>query len=300
MSISKHINELLYNHNCVIVPGFGAFLTKNIAASRNNDVFSPPKKTIAFNGMLKENDGLLANRISATDGISYKAALKKIKKDVKTLASSLNVGEVEIDNIGTLRLNDEKKVQFQPNQNVNFDSKSYGLESFTRPPRKTSSPEEKVKKLSIPDYAVRYAAIIILLIGISSISYNSFDEFRYEQKAESLANAQKKILENVQAATFDLGEYAKISIPIKQNIIPVKSSSIYYSVIAGSFRSMENANKKLKSLINLGYQASFTSVNPKGLHRVAYARLENRNEAVNLIARIKKEKGNDAWLLIER
>ena len=300
MSISKHINELLYNHNCVIVPGFGAFLTKNIAASRNNDVFSPPKKTIAFNGMLKENDGLLANRISATDGISYKAALKKIKKDVKTLASSLNVGEVEIDNIGTLRLNDEKKVQFQPNQNVNFDSKSYGLESFTRPPRKTSSPEEKVKKLSIPDYAVRYAAIIILLIGIGSISYNSFDEFRYEQKAESLANAQKKILENVQAATFDLGEYAKISIPIKQNIIPVKSSSIYYSVIAGSFRSMENANKKLKSLINLGYQASFTSVNPKGLHRVAYARLENRNEAVNLIARIKKEKGNDAWLLIER
>ena len=300
MSISKHINELLYNHNCVIVPGFGAFLTKNIAASRNNDVFSPPKKTIAFNGMLKENDGLLANRISATEGISYKAALKKIKKDVKTLASSLNVGEVEIDNIGTLRLNDEKKVQFQPNQNVNFDSRSYGLESFTRPPRKTSSPEEKVKKLSIPDYAVRYAAIIILLIGISSISYNSFDEFRYEQKAESLANAQKKILENVQAATFDLGEYAKISIPIKQNIIPVKSSSIYYSVIAGSFRSMENANKKLKSLINLGYQASFTSVNPKGLHRVAYARLENRNEAVNLIARIKKEKGNDAWLLIER
>ena len=300
MSISKHINELLYNHNCVIVPGFGAFLTKNIAASINNDVFSPPKKTIAFNGMLKENDGLLANRISATDGISYKAALKKIKKDVKTLASSLNVGEVEIDNIGTLRLNDEKKVQFQPNQNVNFDSKSYGLESFTRPPRKTSSPEEKVKKLSIPDYAVRYAAIILLLIGISSISYYSFDEYRYEQKAESLANAQKKILENVQAATFDLGEYAKISIPIKQNIIPVKSSSIYYSVIAGSFRSMENANKKLKSLINLGYQASFTSVNPKGLHRVAYARLENRNEAVNLIARIKKEKGNDAWLLIER
>ena len=300
MSISKHINELLYNHNCVIVPGFGAFLTKNIAASRNNDVFSPPKKTIAFNGMLKENDGLLANKISATDGISYKAALKKIKKDIKTLASSLNVGEVEIDNIGILRLNDEKKIQFQPNQNVNFDSRSYGLESFTRPPRKTSSPEEKVKKLSIPDYAVRYAAIIILLIGISSISYNSFDEFRYEQKAESLANAQKKILENVQAATFDLGEYAKISIPIKQNIIPVKSSSIYYSVIAGSFRSIENANKKLKSLINLGYQASFTSVNPKGLHRVAYARLENRNEAVNLIARIKKEKGNDAWLLIER
>ena len=63
---------------------------------------------------------------------------------------------------------------------------------------------------------------------------------------------------------------------------------------------MDNANKKLQSLINLGYKASFTSVNPKGLHRVAYARLHNRNGAVKLMARIKKEKGNDAWLLIEK
>ncbi len=300
MSISKHIIELLYNHSCVIVPGFGAFLTKSIAASQSNDVFSPRKKLVTFNGMLKENDGLLANEISATENISYNAALKKIKKDVKTLLSSLNTSEVEIESIGLFKLNAEKKIQFQPNLDVNFDSKSFGLESFTRAPRNISSPEEKIKTLSIPDYAIRYAAILILLIGISSISYISFDEFRYEQKVESLANAQKKILENVQTATFDLGEYAKINIPIKKNIIPPKPNSIYYSVIAGSFRSMDNANKKLKSLINLGYQASFTSVNPKGLHRVAYARLQNRNQALKLIARIKKEKGNDAWLLIEQ
>ena len=112
MSISKHINELLYNHNCVIVPGFGAFLTKNIAASRNNDVFSPPKKTIAFNGMLKENDGLLANKISATDGVSYNAALKKIKKDVKTLVSSLNTGEVEIKNSSGVMVEQTKSFAF--------------------------------------------------------------------------------------------------------------------------------------------------------------------------------------------
>ena len=54
MSISKHIIELLYNHDCVIVPGFGAFLTKSIRASHDNDVFSPPRKSITFNGMLKE------------------------------------------------------------------------------------------------------------------------------------------------------------------------------------------------------------------------------------------------------
>ena len=300
MSIAKHIIELLYNHDCVIVPGLGAFLTKSITASHNNNVFSPPKKSITFNGMLKENDGLLANQISTTDNISYNAALKKIKKDVKVLLSSLYNDKVEIDNIGVFELNDEKKIQFQPNKDVNFDPNSYGLESFTRPLRKTSSPEEKIKKLSIPDYAIKYAAVLILLIGISTISYVSFDEYQNGQKVESLANAQKLILKNVQTATFDLGEYAKINIPVKQSIMSTSSNSIYYSVIAGSFRSMDNANKKLKSLIDLGYQASFTSVNPKGLHRVAYARLQNRNEAVKLIAKIKKGKGNDAWLLIEK
>ncbi len=299
MSISKHIIELLYTHDCVIIPGFGAFLTKSISASHNNDIFSPPKKTLRFNGMLKENDGLLANEISSKEKISYNDAVKKIKKEVKVLLSSLDNGEVDIDSIGAFKLNAEKKIQFQPNQDANFDSTSFGLESFMRKPKKVSTPEEKVKPLNVPDYAMRYAAIILLLVGISSISYISFDNYQNDQKLKSVANAQKEILKNVQTATFDLGEYAKINIPIKKNIIPAKSNSIYYSVIAGSFRSMENANKKLNSLIKLGYQASFTSINPKGLHRVAYARLKNRNEAVKLIATIKKEKGNDAWLLIE-
>ncbi len=299
MSISKHIIELLYNHDCVIIPGFGAFLTKSISASHNNDIFSPPKKTLRFNGMLKENDGLLANEISSKEKISYNDAVKKIKKEVKVLLSSLDNREVDIDSIGVFKLNAEKKIQFQPNQDANFDSTSFGLESFMRKPKKVSTPEEKVKPLNVPDYAMRYAAIILLLVGISSISYISFDDYQNDQKLKSVANAQKEILKNVQTATFDLGEYAKINIPIKKNIIPAKSNSIYYSVIAGSFRSMENANKKLNSLIKLGYQASFTSINPKGLHRVAYARLKNRNEAVKLIATIKKEKGNDAWLLIE-
>ena len=290
MSISKHIIELLHKHDCVIIPGFGAFLTKSIPASHDNNIFSPPKKSVTFNGMLKENDGLLANEISAKENISYNASLKQIKKEVKALLSSLKSDKVEIDTIGVFQLNTEKKIQFQPNKDANFDSNSYGLESFTRNPRKIDDSKEKIKTLSIPDYAIKYAAILILLIGISSISYISFDDYQNGQK----------ILQNVQTATFDLGEYSKINIPIKRSITPYNSNSIYYSVIAGSFRSMDNANNKLKSLIELGYEASFTSINPKGLHRVAYARLQNRNEAVKLITRIKKEKGSDAWLLIEK
>ena len=113
MSISKYIIELLHKHDCVIIPGFGAFLTKSIPASHDNNVFSPPKKSVTFNGMLKENDGLLANEISAKENISYNASLKQIKKEVKALLSSLKSDKVEIDNIGVFQLNTEKKIQFQ-------------------------------------------------------------------------------------------------------------------------------------------------------------------------------------------
>ena len=74
--------------------------------------------------------------------------------------------------------------------------------------------------------------------------------------------------------------------------------SIYFSVISGSFRSKVNAEKQLNYLISLGYKASYTSINPKGLYRVAYGRLETRNEAANLMSSIKNN-GQDAWLLIE-
>ena len=66
-------------------------------------------------------------------------------------------------------------------------------------------------------------------------------------------------------------------------LLLVKENSIYFSVISGSFRSKSNAKKQLNELISQGYQASFTSLNPKGLFRVAYARLNTRKEAASLI-----------------
>ena len=65
MNFENHISELLYRHQCVVVPGFGAFLTEETSAKidQNNNVFYAPKKLISFNANLRNNDGLLANKI---------------------------------------------------------------------------------------------------------------------------------------------------------------------------------------------------------------------------------------------
>ena len=81
MKISHHIFNLLHEHDCVIIPDFGAFVSRNISAKISVDktkIF-PPNKEISFNKNLVKNDGLLINNISLIENISYELAEKKLK-----------------------------------------------------------------------------------------------------------------------------------------------------------------------------------------------------------------------------
>ena len=63
MKISYHIFNLLQEHDCVIVPNFGAFVARNISAKISSDGsrIYPPNKEITFNKSLIKSDGLLIN-----------------------------------------------------------------------------------------------------------------------------------------------------------------------------------------------------------------------------------------------
>ena len=78
MTLATYINDLLYRYDCVIVPDFGGFVTNRIGAKVNNytHTFTPPKKQITFNKLLKHNDGLLANYIASAENISFERLLQ--------------------------------------------------------------------------------------------------------------------------------------------------------------------------------------------------------------------------------
>ena len=61
MDITAFIRELLFGHDCVIVPGFGGFIGNYTPASidKSSGTFYPPVKQISFNRNLNHNDGLL-------------------------------------------------------------------------------------------------------------------------------------------------------------------------------------------------------------------------------------------------
>ena len=298
MSIFKDISHLLYYNDCVILPNFGAFVLKSKSAYIEDNEFFPPSKYVSFNSMLKDNDGLLAKFISEERKISYKKSLKLISDEVKLLNEKLSEDLIfDTEYLGIFELKEKNTLIFNPDFSINFDSSVFGLNSFVRKPIINISSERAADKSQFDtNNLVRYAAIFISILGLSYFGYFNYNNYLNNEKLKNIAKAQEKILENVQTATFNLGDLPPINVNVKAPI--VKDNSTYYSVIAGAFRSRRNAEKHLNTLIIDGYQASYTTVNPKGLFRVAYARLKTRKEAAELILKIKTS-GQDAWLLIE-
>ena len=298
MSIFKDISHLLYYNDCVILPNFGAFVLKSKSAYIEENEFFPPSKYVSFNSMLKDNDGLLAKFISEERKISYKKSLKLISDEVKLLNEKLSEDLIfDTEYLGIFELKEKNTLIFNPDFSINFDSSVFGLNSFVRKPIINISSKRAADKSQFDtNNLLRYAAIFISILGLSYFGYFNYNNYLNNEKLKNIAIAQEKILENVQTATFNLGDLPPVNVNVKAPI--VKDNSTYYSVIAGAFRSRRNAEKHLNTLIINGYQASYTSVNPKGLFRVAYARLKTRKEAAELILKIKTS-GQDAWLLIE-
>ena len=298
MSIFKDISHLLHSNDCVILPNFGAFVLKSKLAYIEENEFFPPSKYVSFNSMLKDNDGLLAKFISEKRKISYKKSLKLILDEVKVLNEKLSEDLIfDTEYLGIFELKEKNTLLFNPDFSINFDSSVFGLNSFVRKPIINKSSKKPADETQFDtNNLLRYAAIFISILGLSYFGYFNYNNYLNNEKLENIAIAQEKILENVQTATFNLGDLPPINVDVKAPI--VMDNSTFYSVIAGAFRSRRNAEKHLNTLITNGYQASYTSINPRGLFRVAYARLKTRKEAAELILKIKTS-GQDAWLLIE-
>tara|TARA_B100001996_G_scaffold176430_1_gene134726 strand:+ start:2966 stop:3931 length:966 start_codon:yes stop_codon:yes gene_type:complete len=321
MEIKSYINDLLYEYECVTIPEFGSFLTRKIPAKISLDgTFSPPKKEISFNSLLKTNDGILAKHIAQMTNSNYESVLKLINKKIIKWIEKLKKESIDFPGIGEIRLNNHDKIEFFPSNKINFYKDSFGLSPFKKDPliklsfnknnlimEKTNNddllftPEKSNKKRKI--IYVKYAAISLLSILLIGSIYFFTDNYLSNQKLNEIEIAQKKIKSNVQKATFDIGKLSKIELNLKanksENISSLNSNEKYYSIIAGSFRSIKNAENKLSSLIKEGYKAEMARKSSEGFHRVAYGRFISKKKAINLLIFVKYTLQEEAWFLEE-
>jgi len=130
---AQYIGDLLFYHECVIVPGLGGFITSYVPARIDQAThrFSPPSCSVAFNAGLAGNDGILAHFIATRENVSYKQSLDQIKKWTEESLRKLRAGEhLHIENLGILSMQSEGNLVFEPDLRINFLGNSYGLPSF--------------------------------------------------------------------------------------------------------------------------------------------------------------------------
>ena len=132
IQLGRHIEILLLDNDCVIVPDFGGFVAHHVSARYDEDDHSwlPPMRTLGFNAQLRINDSLLAQSYVNTYDISYPEALRRIEDEVEELKLLLaNEGCYTMDNIGTLTINDEGNYQFEPCEAGILSPAYYGLDA---------------------------------------------------------------------------------------------------------------------------------------------------------------------------
>jgi hypothetical protein len=149
MDIEKYISELLYEHDCVIIPGFGGLVCNYSSAridSATNRLY-PPFKKISFNRNLKDNDGLLAHKITQSEKISYPEAIGFIAAYTEKITKELNANKhFDLKNIGAFYLGEENTILFEQNKTVNYLTEAFGLKIFYSPPIKRDPIERKIEK----------------------------------------------------------------------------------------------------------------------------------------------------------
>lgn len=204
----SYVKQLLYDHDCVVIPDFGGFILRESPAQYQalTHQVKPSTRSVFFNSGLTQNDGLLAKTIAEKLGKSYTEAHEMLNEWVShankeiTLNSRLKFGQ-----IGTFFVNAEGKKWFAPNHKLNFSKETFGLEPITLIPLNVETkvnqpvvnipkPKEHFKqvdnvvpiKKSKSRVWLKVAAVVLIggCIGIAGI-YMSSDEVNFFGKEQN-------------------------------------------------------------------------------------------------------------------
>lgn len=214
MELAQHIEALLLENDCVIVPGLGGFIAHSTPARRveEEDIFLPPSRTIGFNPQLKLNDGVLVQSYMEVYATNFSDATKMVEKEVNELIALLHEeGKAELENVGELHYTIYDTYEFYPYNNKITTPLLYGLDSF------------QMKKLS--DMVVTKEKVLIPTVLIP-------EKKSYEIKFN------RAYLRNVAAMIAAIILFFAFSIPVKNT--DVQKNNYAQLLPTDLFEKMEN------------------------------------------------------------
>lgn len=312
-TVEHYISELLFLHDCVILPNFGGFVGNPQSAKLNKTtgVLSPPSKQILFNANLKTNDGLLITHVSNQEEITQEIAKNEVANYATKITAKLDGSKVlRIDKIGLFTLGREGNIIFLQDSTSNYSLDAFGMKAtHNKTVERETIVEEKVAatiktirtQSNNPRAFLRAAAVIIPLVALSYISITQQEKINtvYTQMASLNPFETTAIIEPVAEVIPEVKievEATPIVEIIEEEIAPIIIPQKTYYIIAGAFAEQKNANKMIAKLERWNYN---TEIVPGGnLLRVSYDSFSNKEDALIALHQIKQE-NSAAWLLTQ-
>lgn len=179
-NLVKNISRLIAQHNCVIMPGVGAFLAHRVPAyySAKEKIFMPPHRSLAFNPQVTVDDALLLSEYMSDGTLSYEEANERLNSDIEAMRLKLaDSGILYFGDLGTFNMDIDGKISFTPNENSIDDPYNYGFEPLAIAPLKELKKKDIViKRSNIGKYISAVAAAIVavfVLIPLGSSIFNN-------------------------------------------------------------------------------------------------------------------------------
>ena len=328
IELDRHIEILLLSNDCVIVPGLGGFMAHHVDArfDEADGTFLPPLRTLGFNPRLTMNDSLLVQSYIEAFDISYPEALRRIEAEVEELRQHLESEDCyELNGLGTLRLNNDGNLEFEPCEAGILTPNLYGLSTFelmplaTEEPKATDSNEETLDetvlteepadsaitiKMSWLRNAVAVAAAVLAFFMISTPISNNNATLDVQQSAffklpQHHASQDDDALNPSTSAT-DSTACQEESIKASEDIVEETISAPTYTIVMASQVTQRNAEIFIAQLNKADYtKARLQTSSKTNMLRVVYGSYSSQEEAIDTLRSLRKQSKqfSDAWVL---
>ncbi len=151
MQLGKYISDLLYHHDQVILPGFGAFSTRYVPAKfiPEKKIVESPTKVAEFSPEPSTGSTPLIAYMAEKEGRSIDWINDFLKKLVKEIVTSIESGnKVEFEYLGVFQLDADGLLQFIPDPKVNYLKEDTGLSQVKAPEQKEMEADIKPPPVS--------------------------------------------------------------------------------------------------------------------------------------------------------
>jgi cell division septation protein DedD/nucleoid DNA-binding protein len=229
INLDKYIQELLLQHDCVILPGLGGFVAnyKPAEFDASQKTVLPPSRQILFNPNLVHNDGLLYAHVSKETDYGYKEVQAMAEVYFKTIKYEVGKGlKFTIEDLGYFFVNKARKIEFAQESTDNLLLASYGLsylnyKQFDRVPGRSAKiyqavddtnpvlRQRRIRRWIYTGAAACLLASMVLIpvkmgyLNLSSFDLNPVDSFRKEQPVKELVVSPPAT--NTQIAELETG-----------------------------------------------------------------------------------------------